>query len=194
MSYLLSKFAAIGTVSALSLGFVGAIAHSAQAAILTYNFEVTLISGSLVGAEPFTGTLSFDSSNLIDVGFGIKIAAQPRIEFNFLDQTFSERDDVNFVLGIFPTVRFADDTFLGLDYIISETDPVNPVRIPGTVNSLTFLDSFFVYSTPEGYGRGRIIYTLVPIPDLVSVPEPGLLTGLAATCLSLFLSKRWLEG
>lgn len=140
---------------------------------VTYDFTVDIDDGPLFGNQ-YTGNTTFDLTAEIE-NPGVRLVEQPAIDFNFVDNLFTEADDVEFPNGTFPSAAFIDGSFGGLTYLVDETDAVNPVDIPGEVVFFeVFLDSFF-YGTQDNEFTGSISYTQRPP---AAVPEPSALAGL----------------
>ncbi len=154
------------TTAGLALSFAAIDANSAQAAIVTYDVDVAIDSGSLAG-ENFSGFFSYDDANL--TGLGSEFLGVSDLSFNFLGVEYTEADD-----SFGPEVEFFDGQFLGLLY---STD-VAFSFVPGFFD---VSEAFFAYDTPaEGAGAGDVTYTLRQAPPSTSVPEPASMLGLLA--------------
>lgn len=139
------------TTTSLLIGLNLINIRSAQAIINTYNFQVSVDSGSLSG-NTYSGSLSFDDSGL--TGSGDEYLSVPNIEYNFSGTNYTENDAL-----VPPEVLFSNGNFLGLDYstnaqfsFISGFDSVN--------------DALFSYDVPgaTGSGLGSIDYSVAPTP------------------------------
>lgn len=166
-------------------------ASSVLAIPVTYDFTVEVDDGPLSGNQYF-GNTTFDLADLMedpeDPEFDIVV--QPTINFNFVDNLFTEADDIEFPSGDFPIAAFQDGRFLGLSYLVDESDflpqNINPVTIPGEVVYFEiFLDSFAYGIQPDGFLEGTVSYTQRDS----AVPEPSAIAGLIFFGLSLVTNK-----
>lgn len=154
---------------------VFAAAGSAGAGMLPgeqfhWNFRVDVTSGPLEGNSYF-GDFAYTLTDPIGVGGLPPSPTLDFLNFNFVDQSFTEQDDVDF--PEFPRARFAgpDNTFSGIDYFVAFIFPER-----GTANAgFTILDALFSYDlnfsdfSPElgqdpTFGSGTVTYELIPAP------------------------------
>ena len=171
------------------LGVMVSLASPVQAAEMTFDFTVDIADGPLSGRQ-FTGSTTFDTDEVVSGSI-----EQPEIRFNFLDKIFTEADDIDFFFGLFPTVEFEGERFLGINYVVDESAFFNPVDIPGETSAFGFFPSFFGddpatfdYSTQDGnfFFEGVVTYTERTAP----VPEPSILAALLMLGTGLGLTHR----
>ncbi len=151
---------ALGTAS-LAFSFVVFDVNPIQAATITYDFEVSIDSGSLLN-ETYSGYFSFDDSALSRLDY--EYLSVLDLEFDFLGTKYTEEDDP------YAEVEFYDGDFLGLSF---STDLFS--FIPGFFD---LSEAFFAYDLPEGDGAGDVTYSLRPSPPAQSTPEPTSMIGL----------------
>ncbi|MDJ0598374.1 MAG: PEP-CTERM sorting domain-containing protein [Crocosphaera sp.] len=144
MTNLFNKFALMSASTFLCLTV------PVHAASITYNFEVSIDSGSLAG-ETYTGSFIFDDSGL--TGIGDEFLSVSRISFDFDGVNYTETDD-----SFGPEVLFFDGDFLGLSF---STDAEFSL-IPGFFE---LEEALFSYNLPgQVDGAGDVNYNLVPEP------------------------------
>jgi hypothetical protein len=154
-----------------------AIAKPVEAAMLTYDFEVNVTSGTSIGK--YKGNFSFDTSKplfLCDVVQGYycanPVSNDLTVTFDFLGKTYTEKDDSQY--SLFPTAVFNSPVLnaqssqsVALSYLVS---PLNA-------------DGFFVFGGDFHVGRGddlfdavtkvgTVIYSL-RLPGPKPGPQPG---------------------
>ncbi|NEQ55025.1 MAG: hypothetical protein F6K11_33700 [Leptolyngbya sp. SIO3F4] len=146
----------------------------------TFSLQVDLtevFSGSLVVGDSFSGNFSFDENIL--TGIGSEFLDIDSLEFDFLNETFTEVSDP---LG--GLVSFEDGQLLGLEFIVE----------PLLVDSPSFgiFDTEFAYSEAGSFtfpdGFGTVSYAAVPNPT--DIPEASTLVGLLAIGIGGLLSGR----
>jgi hypothetical protein len=115
----------------------------------TYDFKVQISSGSLIG-KTFEGFFSYNDSTLSGEGFETVGSAQGlKISFNFLNQKYSEADDVRFPNS--PILQFKDGKLSGLRYA--------PFDFIFHLNSQSGeSQSAFTYDVAAGEGEGQVSY------------------------------------
>lgn len=160
MSNLFQKFIfSTSTIASIVLTNV----DNAHGTLITYDFDVSIDSGSLTG-ETYTGFFNYDDSGL--TSSGEEFIPVLSLNFNFLGENYTKDDEVANT-----EVLFFDGELLGLSY---NTDIFSV--IPGFFD---ISESFFVYDTlVEGTGAGDILYSLRD--SSASVPEPGSIFSLFA--------------
>lgn len=156
---------AIGVTAALSS--TPAISP-AQAATVTYNFEVNVTEGNYLGK--YNGNFSFDDSVLTRSGDEIITQANGNLSllFTFLNKTYTIQDELEF--PAFPGVYFQDGQLYGLSFLV-----VPPTSDPG----FFVLGSEFTVGNrgpaSEAYFNGDLVglvtYWLKP-PDPPPGPKP----------------------
>lgn len=144
---------------------------------MTYDFEVSIDFGSLVG-ETYSGFFEFDDSGLR--GIGEEFLSVSNTSFDFDGLNYSETDG-------FPEVLFFDGDLLGLSFSTAGFS-----FIPGFFD---LNEAFFAYDIPgQGNGTGDVTYTLRPDTPVASTPEPTAvfsLLALGATgCSGVFKKKK----
>lgn len=149
------KIAVIASSTVLPLITV----NFAQAATVTYDFDVLIDSGSLLN-DTYSGFFSYNDSTLN--GSGDEYLAIDNLKFNFLGTDYTEADD-NSSFGA--EAAFLDGDFLGLSF---STD-VQFSFIPGFFD---LSEAYFAYDIPSGVGTGNITYSLRPPQPPTSVSEP----------------------
>jgi hypothetical protein len=155
-----------------------AIAPSAKAAFLTYDFTVNVTSGGAIGR--YDGNFRFDASKpliLCDAVRGF-YCANPvdnnlTVQFDFLGKTYTEKDDSGF--NLFPNVVF--------------NSPVINAQSSQDV-ALSFLvsppqaDGFFIFGGDFRMGRGtdlfseatsvgNVVIRTLQLPGPQPGPQPG---------------------
>jgi hypothetical protein len=144
-------------------------ANSAQAATVTYNFEVNVTSGNYFGK--YNGQFSYDDSVLTKRGEEIVTQANGDLSllFNFLNKTYTSGDELEF--PTFPGVYFRDGLLYGLSFLV-----VPPKADPG----FFLLGSEFTVgnkgSASEAYFNGELVglvtYWLKPPTEPGGGPKP----------------------
>lgn len=115
----------------------------------TYDFKVQISSGSLTG-KTFEGFFSYNASTLSGEGFEtVGLAQGLKISFNFLNQKYSESDDVGFPNS--PILQFKDGKLFGLkyapfDFVFHLTSQSGEIQ------------SAFTYDVAAGEGEGQVSY------------------------------------
>lgn len=115
----------------------------------TYDFKVQISSGSLTG-KTFEGFFSYNASTLSGEGFEtVGLAQELKISFNFLNQKYSESDDVGFPNS--PILQFKDGKLFGLkyapfDFVFHLTSQSGEIQ------------SAFTYDVAAGEGEGQVSY------------------------------------
>ena len=112
------KLAIATTGTALTL--VTVEANPVQAAIVTYNFDVDVATGSLAGTQG-SGFFSYDDSTLTGNGLeSLGVSDGLSISFDFLGRTYTEADEAEEPDDEeeFPFVNFRDGNLLGLNYLV----------------------------------------------------------------------------
>jgi hypothetical protein len=172
------------TTASLGLIFAMVNASPAQAATITYDFEVSIDSGLLLN-EIYSGFFSFDNSTLS--GVGEEYLSVSDLEFNFLGFDYTEADDSSFFGS---EVAFFDGDFLGLSF---STD-TSFSFIPGF---FAVDEAYFAYDvTNVGAGAGNITYSLRASQPSKSTPEPtSLITllGLGTLAVGSQLKRKQLQ-
>jgi len=157
MTNIFQKLSFVVTTTVLSLSVINA--NPINAASITYDFEVNVSTGSLLG-DTYSGSFEFDDSTLTDVGE--ESLSVSELSFNLLGVNFTEASFFNPVLA-----RFDDGDFSGLNFA-------------ETVDGSFFLqlnEGDFTYLTlPNGsLSRGEITYT-----NTTTIPEPTAVFSLLA--------------
>ena len=175
MNHTIQKFA-VATSVALSLTAMNA--PRAQAAIVTYDIDVDILFGPLMG-QMFTGLVSFNDSSLS----GSEDESLPitNVEFEFLGVDYTEADDLS------ATVEFFDGDFLGLNFSGVDSSTGDSFTFVSGAFGFAFPptidEAFFTYnlpgSTPIQGGDGDVTYILQQGPP-PSVPEPTSMLSLFA--------------
>jgi hypothetical protein len=148
----------LATTAATVLGSVIAQSNPAQAAIITYDFNVTLNSGPLSGNN-YTGFFTYDDSALagnLDPGDPPIYIPASTVSFNFDGVNYNQND---FSPGFEPEIKFIP-SFSSEPFNLS-WDYVNPAPPADSVRGFQFLG--FLNGPP-----GEFFYTYVPAVD-----QPG---------------------
>ena len=168
-----------GSVTALTL--LASSMRPAQA-LITQSFSVDITDGGLAG-ETFSGSFSYEETLLLGTGLETLGAADGiSINFDFLDTTYTEVDDLGFVNGFLPEIAFVDSVFSGLNYLVDtgdlffSFDEGTGLGLPGTSFTYELGDAI----TPTDAGSG----ILSTEGSSTTVPEP-------ATLLGLFILGSW---
>merc|ERR1712178_588335 len=101
MTNIFQKLSFVVTTTVLSLSVINA--NPINAASITYDFEVNVSTGSLLG-DTYSGSFEFDDSTLTDVGE--ESLSVSELSFNLLGVNFTEASFFNPVLA-----RFDDGDF-----------------------------------------------------------------------------------
>ena len=135
-------FSFLVTTSIVSLAVI--YPHSVKAAVMIYEFEVSIDSGSLVG-ETYAGSLEFDESNL----------SISQFSFDFEGINYTEADLID------PEVFLDNGQFLGLiaDVIDTNVEFSFLEAVPAINEPATFL-----YLINGQEAAGDITYNAVPEP------------------------------
>lgn len=116
---------------------------------ITYDFKVQLSSGLLAG-KTFEGFFSCNTCVLSGQGFEtIRPVQGLKISFNFLNNKYSESDDVRFPDS--PALQFKDGELLGLKY--APFDFIFHLN-----NQFNEGQSAFTYDVDAGQGEGCVSY------------------------------------
>lgn len=130
------------------------IAPTAEAALVGYDFNGTIDSGSLLG-ESYSGSFAYDNASLTNSGLeSINLSS---LTFNFLSTAF-DLTHAEFT----PTADFLDGLFLGVSYAVSAFAPefalVSSSGLPGDA-------PYLAYQTLSGdAGFGSFNIAAVPLP------------------------------
>lgn len=173
----ITKKLAILTLS-IGLSCVAVEAKSAQATILTYNFDASLDSGPLSRTE-FSGSFSFDNSG--STGTGKEFFSLKTLDFNLLGTTFTRAD-----------IRQGGQAILNngnLEYFTAAFFPPPPANSPVSDIAFGFGGPGIIgYTIPSGltnFGEGS--YTI----RTQTVPEPSALYGsIAALGVGLLMKRK----
>ena len=133
---------------------------TSEAAVINYDFNVTIDSGLLVG-DIYNGSFSYEDATLTNLGNeSIELSS---MTFSFLSSYY---DLTN--AGFGATADFLDGHFLGVNYSVNGSNDPFFYFVPA---SGTFLPSdvpYFAYQTVTGdSGFGSINLTSVPLPGAV---------------------------
>lgn len=146
MTNLLHKFSFVTATTVISFAVINS--HPVNAALITYNFEVSIDSGFLED-QNFSGSFQFDDSGL--TGIDEEFLSVSHLNFEFDGVNYTETDGV-------AEVVFFDGDFLGLSF----STPAEFSFIPGFFE---LGEAFFAYNLPgEVDGTGDINYNPVPEP------------------------------
>lgn len=157
------------------------VANPAQAITFSFDFDVDIFDGPLMG-QTFTGSASYDDSTLTGIGSESVLATS--VEFMFVDvnqndANYDESDDIGFPL--FPKVLFVDGTLLSLDFAVEPLKEGLPDDLVPSFFNIFFEDGFQydlgvdAQDNDRGFGFGSVAYS-TPTP----VPEPTSVLGLLA--------------
>jgi hypothetical protein len=125
----------------LALSFTTVDVIPAQAAILKYDFTVSIPEIPFLGfvpevpypVQPLAGStgsgfFTYDdaATPVFDPLFGLEFFGVTEVEFNFFGNTFTASDEVGVAGGLqdtvpLPYVLFRDGVFLGLNYLVTST-------------------------------------------------------------------------
>ena len=134
-------------------------ASSSEAALVNYNFNGIVDSGSLFESNyNYNGSFNYDNATLTNTGAeSIDLSS---LSFNFLSNTF------NLVSADSTSIAdFLDGVFLGVSYSVNSFDPTF-LLVSGSGNA----EAYFSYSPASGEaGFGSLTYTIssVPVPAAV---------------------------
>lgn len=95
------------------------VSVSANAAIVTENFSVSVLDGEFIGT---TGSGFFSYDNSLITGFGnetIDANSGLALELTVFGQTFTEANDIDY--SGYPALTFLDGAISSLDYYVSES-------------------------------------------------------------------------
>jgi hypothetical protein len=118
----------------LALSFTTVDAIPAQAAVLQYDFVVSIpetpFSENPLQGSTGSGFFTYDdAATPVFDPFGVGYVGVINLEFNFLGNTFIASDDVGFSSGVtdipFPSVGLKDGVFQGLNYVVTSTSSKN---------------------------------------------------------------------
>jgi hypothetical protein len=153
------------TATSLALGLLVSDFNPVRAAIITYDVNISPISGPLSGS-PLSGFFSFNDSALTNAGNeSLPVSG---FSLTFEGTNYSQIDDPT------ASVDFFDGSFLGLNYAV---DVPGFTFVSGSFTS-SLQDAYFAYDLgPVGQnGEGDVDYSL----RIASVPEPKTNAGVLA--------------
>ena len=134
-------------------------ASSSEAALVNYNFNGIVDSGSLFESNyNYNGSFNYDNATLTNTGAeSIDLSS---LSFNFLSNTFNLAS-----ANSTSTADFLDGVFLGVSYSVNSFDPTF-LLVSGSESTDT---AYFSYSPASGEaGFGSLTYTTsVPVPAAV---------------------------
>jgi len=163
------------SVGVLTLGLTVLATQTVKAAIVTYDFQVSIDFGTLLG-NSYNGNLSYEDSTL--TGISDEFIGLNSFSLPFQGTTYTLADDFG------ATADFNLNNFVGATFFASNT------TISLTSGNLTsnINDAFFAYDFGAGdQGTGTITYTKIsPIP---AVPEPSTILG-SLTAIGLGISLK----
>lgn len=171
----LVKNLGLATIAA-TISITAINAHSAEAAIVKYNFTVNATSGDNPGT--YFGYLQYDDSFLTGLGLENLGASEGlKVAFNYLDTNYTEADDEAF--DAFPIVSFNDGQLLGLSYFVPDQFLI------GNAENLNVGANMF-YTISDSINT-----TQVGTVKFAKVPEPFAVGGTAiATTLGLWMKRK----
>lgn len=131
---------------------------NAEAALVNYDFNGVVDSGSLLG-EVYTGHFAYDNASPGLTNSGYESVDLSALTFNFLSAAFDLAD-----ADTTATADFLDGVFLGLSYSVSSFDPSFAlVSSPGLGDQ-----PYFAYQPISGEaGFGSFNLASVPLPGAV---------------------------
>lgn len=165
MSISLSKILPLALVSSLLLP-----TFSVKAALVTYQVDVNIDSGLLLGNN-YTGILTYDDASL--TGIGNESVLISYFDFLFDGITYTQNDD------LFANVDFLDGQLLGLNYAGS-----SPAFPNFTSAFPPFFDASFSYDFGSSGGSG------IGVPTYTLVPENSPVTGILILIGTLILFRK----
>ncbi len=134
------------------------IAPSSEAALVNYNFNGVIDSGSLIN-ETYTGSFAYDNAALSNSGAeSIDLSS---LSFNFLATVFTLADADALTNS---TADFLNGDFLGVSYAVNSFEPTF------SLTSASVDAAYFSYTpTSADSGFGSLTYTVssVPVPAAV---------------------------
>ncbi|MEM9007382.1 MAG: hypothetical protein AAGE59_28140 [Cyanobacteria bacterium P01_F01_bin.86] len=172
---------AIASIGAL-LGSFSLNTSPAEAAQLTTDFSVEIISGDFLVGETFAGQLVYEDAFITGVGTELVDTTSGLVSLDFTyvgadlttPATYTEADDD--IAAGFPIATFQDGALAGLDYTVAITPDTafQFVEEPlGSGDFVFFTDDFATFQ----FNTGTVSFSE---PQPTSVPEPTLLMGLMA--------------
>ena len=108
MTNIFQKLSFVVTTTVLSLSVINA--NPINAASMTYDFEVNMSAGSLLG-ETYSGSFEFDDSTLTEIGE--ESLSVSELSFNFLGVNYTE-DSLSGTQVIFDNGDFSGLRFFGM--------------------------------------------------------------------------------
>lgn len=150
-----------GTVLLTTIVF----ASPSVAITITQAFTANVTSGSFNGTSGI-GSFTYDDDLLNPSGLTFLSPVDGlEVSLTFLDQTYSQSDDLEF--PNFPSVRFVDGVPVFLDFKIVDESPIN-IQEP-TIAEL----NIFASLTPNSTGELETTLTVIEQP----IPEPFTIAG-----------------
>lgn len=173
---LFQKFGIAVSATALSLAAIDA--NPAQAATITYDFEVNLTSGRDAGSMG-EGFFSYDDSILTGIGLEtVGVNDVLSVQLELLGITYTKADTNNFGGFGGPVVRFEDGNLLGLFWRFQGS-----VTAPQVINNNYYVEEA---CCTRFNNEGEVTYTL----RSTSIPESGTILSLSIFGLGFLLSKK----
>ncbi|WP_414752131.1 PEP-CTERM sorting domain-containing protein [Anabaena sp. CCY 9910] len=171
----LAKGLGIATIAAISV--VAVEFKPTQAAIVNYRFTVDATSGDNRGQ--YFGSFRYDDSFLTGLGLEtLGVENGLRVTFNYLGNTYTEADDIDF--DLFPIVTFENGQLQGLSYFVADQFIIgSDVNTPEIGGNRFYTINGSVFTTEVG----TVSYSQVPEPLAVSG------TAIAAT-IGLFMKRK----
>ncbi len=187
-----------------------AVSQPAQAFNVTYSFTVQINSDDYKTQGLSQGTveqgyLTYDDAVLTGIGneYVAPLNGNLTLKFNFLNNNYTEKDDLNYgnqsFITDYPAFLFTDGELVGLDFFVV------PSKFQPPQNALSFRvfnDSFFVGGTDNfnsGDKVGTVTYSNMPVlPEpsppstgIAAVPEPSEVGGtIVASLLGLWAMRK----
>ncbi|XGV95571.1 MAG: hypothetical protein ACAF41_22865 [Leptolyngbya sp. BL-A-14] len=195
----------------MTFGFLTAV-KPVLAFSITYNFTVQITSNTyeaqgLLNGTVEQGSFTYDDSQLTGIGseYASKRQGNLALTFDFLNQTYIEKDDLNYgsnaYLFDYPVAFFENGTLQGLDFLVV------PSKLQPPKDALGFriFGNAFYAGATDNFNSGSLVGTVAysvptggsnpsdPNRSVAGVPEPSEVGGaiVAAGCLAFFASKRW---
>ncbi len=178
---MINNFSKLVIATAFSLTSSFFFSIKAQASNISFNFEVNITSGPLLG-ETFTGFFDTDVSDSVFTTLGFQEIEPDLAEFSFLGITYTEADVDN--VNIFsPQINLLDGNLIGLEWILNSTEADNNFLVsilPGIsdISEVSFnYEIIDVGGFTAGEGEGDITFseiipiTTTPISPSTTTPE-----------------------